>query len=617
MSAIASLHSAPAARLHAGEISARHGNSPMRSQLRERPESATLWLVFGTTARTQMDTDDRLPDDIDALRALIAAERAAHAAVVDERDTISIERDQLAARNAKIEAANARLDAANARLQQILAEIRRAHFGRKSERINDDQLALALEELETAHGKLDAEADKADPALKAARTRKRRASRNENLEHLPHEEVVIEPDSKRCPCCGGDLHQIGEDKSKRLDKVPASLRVIVTRRPKYACRACEKTGADEVAGIVQAPAPARLIEGGLPTEAMVADVVVSKHADHLPLYRQSQILARQGVTIERSTLAQWVGAAAAELQPLHDHLVKDLLASPKLFCDETRCPVLDPGRGKTKTGYMWAIARDDRPWRGGAEASGPPERRPPSPPAVAYTYAPGRGGEHAVKLLAGFSGILQVDGYSVYQQLAVPSRAGGPVTLAFCWAHVRRKFYEIYARGNAPIATEALARIKKLYDVEADIRGLPPQLRRALRQEHAKPVVEALKPWLEANLAQLSKGGKLAQAIRYGLNHWDGLVRYLEDGRIEIDSNTVERSIRGIALSRKNALFAGHDRGAEGWAMIASLLETCKLNAVDPLAWLTDVLTKLVNLLARLSHRRTDAVGLCGQACLS
>jgi transposase len=614
MSAMMSTHPAPAAQRRERKISARHGDSPVRSQLREPPESATLWLVFGTTARPQMDTDDRLPDDIDALRALIAAERAVHAAVVEERD-------QLTTRNTALEGANARLDAANARLQQILAEIRRAHFGRKSERIDDDQLALALEELETAHAKIDAETEQADPVLKAARTKQRRTSRNENLEHLPHEEVVIEPDSTSCPCCGGELHQIGEDKSKRLDRVPALLRVIVTRRPKYACRTCEKTGSDgadvdghpkrqrETAGIVQAPAPARLIAGGLPTEAMVADVVVSKHADHLPLYRQSQILARQGVAIERSTLAQWVGAAAAELQPLHDHLVKDLLASPKLFCDETRCPVLDPGRGKTKTGYLWALARDDRAWGGSAdacghperqptsaEASGPPERRQASPPAVAYTYAPGRGGEHAVKLLAGFSGILQVDGYSVYQQLAAPSRACGPVTLAFCWAHVRRKFYEIYARGNAPIATEALARIKTLYDVEADIRGLPPQIRRALRQEHAKPVVEALKPWLEASLAQLSKGSKLAQAIRYGLNHWDGLVRYLEDGRIEIDSNTVERSIRGIALSRKNALFAGHDKGAEGWAMIASLLETCKLNAVDPLAWLTDVLTKLVNL---------------------
>jgi transposase len=311
--------------------------------------------------------------------------------------------------------------------------------------------------------------------------------------------------------------------------------------------------------------------------------VVSKHADHLPLYRQSQILARHGVRIERSTLAQWVGAAAAELQPLHDHLLKTLKASPKLFCDETRCPVLDPGRGKTKTGFLWALARDDSPW-GGSD-----------PPAVAYAYAPGRGAEHAVRLVDGFSGILQVDGYAAYKRLSRPSRPGGPVMLAYCWSHVRRKFYAVYVGGNAPIATEALAHLKKLYDIEADIRGLPPEVRRGLRQKHAKPVIEALKPWLEENLSKVSKGGKLGEGIRYALNHWDGLVRYLDDGRIEIDSNTVERSIRGLALTRKNALFAGHDKGAEGWAMIASLLETCKLNAVDPLAWTTDVLTKFVN----------------------
>lgn len=257
-----------------------------------------------------------------------------------------------------------------------------------------------------------------------------------------------------------------DDVSKRLDKVPAMVRVIVTHRPKYACRTCEKTGADDVVGIIQAPAPARLIEGGLPTEAMVADVVVSKHADHLPLYRQSQILARSGVNIERSTLAQWVGAAAAELQPLHDHLLRQLKASPRLFCDETRCPVLDPGRGKTKTGFMWALARDDRPWGGGA-----------GPPTVAYSYAPGRGAEHAIKLLADFNGILQVDGYAVYKQLAAPSRAGGPVTLAYCWSYLRRKFYAVFVGGNAPIATEALARLKKLYEIEAGIRGLPPEVR--------------------------------------------------------------------------------------------------------------------------------------------
>jgi transposase len=537
----------------------RHDDSGARLMLHAPPESATLWLVLGKAGRAVADLSDTLPNEMNALRALILAERAAHAA----------ERDKLAARNERLEA--------------IIAEIRRAYFGRKSERITADQLSLALEELETSLAKAETEDEKADPALKTQRTRKRRASRNESLDHLPHEEVVIEPESTVCPCCGGELHVIGEDTSKRLDKVPAKVRVIVTKRPKYACRTCEKTGADEVAGIIQATAPARLIEGGLPTEAMVADVVVSKHADHLPLYRQSQILARHGVKIERSTLAQWVGAAAAELQPLHDHLIALLKASPKLFCDETRCPVLDPGRGKTKTGYIWAIARDDRPW-GGSD-----------PPAVAYSYAPGRGGEHAVKLLDGFHGILQVDGYSVYKKLAAPARPGGPVRLAYCWSHLRRQFYEVYVGGNAPIATEALARIKLLYDIEAEIRGTPPELRRAIRQQRSKPVVEALKPWLEASLAKVSKGSPLAEALGYGLNHWDGLCGYLDDGRIEIDSNTVERSIRGLALTRKNALFAGHDRGAEGWAMIASLLETCKLNRVDPLAWTTDVLTKLVN----------------------
>jgi transposase len=545
--------------------------------LRGGPESATTWLVFGNTARVMTEVSDILPDDVDALRAQLTAVLADHAAVVAERNTIRTERDQLEARNQ--------------RLESIIAEIRRAHFGRKSEKINDDQLQLVLEELETSLAKSEAEADKAeDEAEKAgkpantARRAKPRASRFPNLDHLPHVVEVIEPENKACPCCGGALHVIGEDVSKRLDVVPAQLRVIETHRPKFACRSCEKNGADNVAGVVQAPAPARLIVGGLPTEALVAHVVVSKHADHLPLYRQGQILARQGVEIERSTLAHWVGAAAAELQPLHDHLLRQLKASPKLFCDETRCPVLDPGRGKTKTGFMWSIARDDRPW-GGTD-----------PPAVAYTYAPGRGAVHAIKLLAGYSGILQVDGYSAYAALTNPSRDGGAVTLAFCWSHFRRRFYEVYVGGHAPIATEALARIKLLYDIEAEIRGLPPEMRKAVRQEKSKPVIEDMKLWLEKSLAKVSKGGRIADAIRYGLNHWDGLLRFLDDGRIEIDSNTVERSIRGIGLDRKNSLFAGHDLGAEGWAMHASLIETCKLSSVDPLAWMTDVLTKLVNL---------------------
>ncbi len=532
------------------------------------PDAAESAIVRAVT-----NTPTALPDDIDALKALILAERAAHAAahaaVLVERNTIAVERDLLSVRAEKLE--------------QIVAEMRRARFGRSSEKIDDDQLALALEALETEHAKVQAEAEKADPKLKTAATRQRRRSRTENFDHLPHEEVVIEPESKTCPCCNGALHMIGEDVSKRLDKQPAKLTVVVTKRPKLACRACEKTGADDVAGVIQAPAPARLIEGGLPTERLVADIVVSKFADHLPLYRQSQIMARSHVFIERSTLAHWVGAAAAELQPLHDWLVAELKKSPKLFCDETPCPVLDPGRGETKTGYMWALARDDRPWGGTL------------PPAVAYTYAPGRGAEHAVKLLIGFNGVLQVDGYSAYDQLARATRAGGPITLAFCWSHLRRKFYELYVGGNQPIATQALARIKELYRVEAEIRGLPPEVRRALRQQKAKPLVEALKPWLEQSLAKVSKGSKLAEALAYGLNQWNGLVRYLDDGRIEIDSNAVERSIRPLALTRKNALFAGHDMGAAGWATAATLIETCKLNDVDPLAWMTDVLEKLVN----------------------
>jgi transposase len=358
----------------------RHDDSACRSMLQGGSESVTTWLVFGNTARGMTDVSDILPDDVDALRAQLTTVLADHAAVVGERDTIRAEHDQLEARYQ--------------RLESILAEIRRAHFGRKSEKIDDNQLKLAsLAKSEAEADKAEHQAEKADkPARSRGGGKGRPRSRFPNLDHLPHVVEVIEPENKACPCCGGALHVIGEDVSKRLDVVPAQLRVIETPRPKFACRSCENNGADNVAGVVQAPAPARLIVGGLPTEALVAQVVVSKHADHLPLYRQGQILARQGVEIERSTLAHWVGTAAAELQPLHDHLLRQLKASPKLFCDETRCPVLDPGRGKTKTGFMWSIARDDRPW-GGTD-----------PPAVAYTYAPGRGAVHAIKLLAGYSG---------------------------------------------------------------------------------------------------------------------------------------------------------------------------------------------------------------------
>lgn len=518
----------------------------------------TTRMLLGMT-----DSPHPLPTDVDVLHALVVAERVGHAAVVVAHDAAVVERDRLGRQNDT--------------LRHIIKELQRARFGRSSEKLSEDQAQLAFEDIEVAVAKSEAEQEKTDDALKRARTTTRRGNRGALPAHLPRVDVVIEPEDKSCPCCGGALHVIGEDTSERLDKIPAVYQVIVTHRPKLGCRACTD-------GVVQAPAPARLIEGGLPTEAMVTDVVVSKYADHCPLYRQSQIIARQGINIDRSTLASWVGAASAELEPLFDHLVNQLKTSPKLFADETRCPVLDPGRGKTKTGYFWAIARDDRPW-GGSD-----------PPAVAYSYAPGRGAEHVIGLLAGFNGVLQVDGYAAYKQLTAATRAGGPITLAYCWSHLRRKFYEIAVGGNAPIAKEALARIGKLYEIEAEIGGLDPALRRALRQTKSKPLVDELKPWFEASLGRISKGSKLGEAIRYGLRHWDGLVRYLDDGRIEIDSNTVERSIRPIALSRKNALFAGHDQGAANWGIVASLIETCKLNAVDPHAWMSDTLTKLVNL---------------------
>jgi transposase len=364
--------------------------------------------------------------------------------------------------------------------------------------------------LETAIASGDAGVENADATLKRERSRQRRVNRGNLPPHLLREEVVVEPPSKTCPCCGGKLHLIGEGRSERLDKIPAKYRVIVTRRPKYACRTCERTGADEVAGIIKPAAPARLVEGGLPTEALVADVVVSKYAWHLPLYRQSQMMATEGIDIDRSTLAHWVGFAGFELRPVYERLVAILKSATKLFADETRCPVLDPGRGKTKTGYLSAIARDDRPW-GGTD-----------PPAVAYMSAPGRGGEHAIRHLAGFSGTLQVDGYVAYKHVTKSDRAGGPLVLANCWGHFRRMFYDIAKSGNAPIATEALQRIAALYAIEEEIRGQSADQRRTVRQARAKVLVDELEHWLKEQLARMSKGSTLADAIRYGLNH--GLV---------------------------------------------------------------------------------------------
>ena len=507
------------------------------------------------------DEQPSLPADADALRALVLSMMAEHDALTAERDALTVERDALLEHNE--------------RLHHLLLKLNRLQFGRKSERLPEDQRQLALEDLEQAIAKGDAESEKRDPELRKEGTAKRRASRGALPAHLPRIEITLMPDDTACPCCRAAMTMIGEDTSERLDVIPAQYRVIVTRRPKFACRACAGT-------VVQNPAPPRLIEGGIPTEALVANVAVARYADHQPLYRQAQMMARQGVILDRSTLASWMGYAAAEVVPVVARLREMVLASARVFADETVVPVLDPGRGRTKQGYFWAIARDDRPW-GGRD-----------PPAVVYTYAPGRAHQHAIALLGGYRGILQCDGYAAYKRLAGSARDDTAVTLAFCWSHVRRGFYDL-AKAKAPIATETLSRIAALYRIEAEIRGKSAEHRLAVRRTESRPLVNDLHAWLEVQLPKLPGRGPTAEAIRYALNHWDGLERFLEDGRIELDSNSVERAMRPIALSRKNSLFAGSDEGGVNWAALASLVETCKLNQVNPQVYFTDLLTRLVN----------------------
>lgn len=293
--------------------------------------------------------------------------------------------------------------------------------------------------------------------------------------------------------------------------------------------------------------------------------------------------------LDRSTLAHWAGYAAAELKPVWAHMRQHLLKASKLFVDETRAPVLDPGRGRTKSGYFWAIAQDDRGWAGA------------DPPAVVYTYAPGRGADHAIALLRDFSGVLQTDGYGAYKTLAARRN---DVVLAHCWSHARRKLFDLAKGGSAPIADQMLARIGKLYAVEADVRGQPPDLRREARQARSVPVLEKLKIQIDEQPRRLPGSSVAAETLRYIGSRWEGLTRFIDDGRIELDTNPVERAMRPIALNRKNALFAGSDEGAEHWAILATLIECCKLHGVNPATYLEDVLTRLVG--GHLNSRLDD-----------
>jgi transposase len=468
------------------------------------------------------------------------------------------------------------LHAENDKLRLLVQKLLRHQFGRRSEQLSPDQLQLGLEDLEQTIAANQAAQD----AIGAGAIRRPRAEqpgRNHGAlpAHLPRYEVVIDVEGRDCPCCGRALTPIGEVRTEQLDIVPAQLRVRVTRRPRYACRACEEA-------VVIAPAPDRPVDGGMPTEALIAHVVVSKFADAQPLYRQVQILGRQGVTLDRSTLANWVGRACWWLQPLYDLLVSTVLASPKVFADDTTLPVLEPGRGRTKTGRLWCYAVDDRPWCG------------PGHPVAVYAYSEDRKGERPAGHLTGFRGVLQVDGYGGFKRLA-GDRADGSVTLAFCWAHMRRKFYEFYVSTKSPLAAEVLGRIRELYAIEAVIRFHPAEHRRRVRGERSRPIVDALHRWLHDHVDRVSATSDLAKAIRYAIRHWPGLVVFLDDGRVEMDTNVVERAIRPSVLTRKNALFAGSDGGARHWAVAMTLIQTAKLNGIEPMAWLTDVLERIVS----------------------
>lgn len=528
-----------------------------------------------------------------AMIAELTAEVAKKDAVIVELDELVVEQagdlarldlsagdlDTLNARIARAQVRAAELADALAasedevkRVNDILAAFKRHMFGARAERIDPDQYQLVLEELTAALARAQTQVDAvAPPSDEQREKRRRRNNRGRLPAHLERIEQIVDVEDKQCGQCGTDLHVIGEDVTERLDVVPSIFRVLVTRRPRYGCRGCDQCG------VVQAQAPSFIVDQGIPTDRLVAQVMVARYADHLPLYRQAQIYARQGIELDRSTLADWVGRVAWYLAPLRDHILASLRSSVKLFADETVMPVLAPKTGKTKRGQLWAYARDDRPWGG------------LSPPAVAYMYATNRGSDRPIEHLAGFTGVLQVDGYAGYNRIG----GGNAVMLALCLSHARRKFYDF--RDKEPVAAEVLRRLGLVYKIEETLRGLPPEERLATRRELMAPIMAELREYLAGNRRRFSAKGKMAEGINYMLDRWDGLTRFLHNGRVELDTNVVERSIRPIALSRKNSLFAGSDDGAEHWAIIASLIETAKLNGVDPLAWMSATLTKLAN----------------------
>src|SRR5438477_6772631 len=491
---------------------------------------------------------DQLPDDPQALKQIIAA----------------MAQDAIAAQ------------AEIAKLRFQLARYRRAEFGRSSEKLahEAEQLELAIEALEADQAELLATASPSVATAIESAVEAQKPARRPLPEQLPREDILHAAPCT-CPNCGGALRRIGEDITETLDYVPGRFKVIRHIREKLSCRSCDT--------VVAAPAPDHAIARGRAGAGLLAHIVVSKYDDHLPLYRQAEIFAREGVNLETSTLSGWVGATAAALAPLIDALAADVMASNTLHVDDTPVPVLAPGTGKTKTGRLWVYVRDERPFAGD------------HPPAALFFYSPDRKGEHPRAHLKEFRGVIHADGYAGFNELFTGNRIGE----AACWAHVRRKFFDVHAANGSPTAKEALERIGKLYDIEKQINGLVPDHRRRERQQRSKPIAAALAAWADETRRKLSRKSELAAAFRYMRARWAALVRCFDDGRLALDNNPAERALRCVASGCNNYLLAGSGAGGRRAAAMYSLIESAKLSGLNPQHYLADVLARIADHPAR------------------
>ena len=491
-------------------------------------------------------------EDVATLRAALLAEQAAR-------------------RVAEQRASGA--EAIIAHLKLVISQMRHDRFGASSERGRKllDQLELQLEEAEAAATEDNSAVGAAPDPARPAPTR-RKPIRAPFPAHLPRERVVI-PGPASCPCCQGKLSKLGEDVTETLEIIPRRFKVIQTVRERFACRACE--------AITQVPAPFHVIPRGRAGPELLATILEAKFGQHLPLNRQSETFAREGIELDVSTLADWIGACTATLAPLVALIRAHVLAAERIHGDDTTVPVL--AKNKTSIGRLWTYVRDDRPFGG------------PAPPAALFHYSADRGGVHPARHLVGYSGILQADAYAGFNDLYHPGRQPAPITEAACWAHGRRKLFSLAEVGKAPIAAEAVRRIDAIFDAERELTGLPTAQRLAGRQRSVASLVAELESWMQAERGKLSRHSDVARAMDYMLKRWVAFSRFLDDGRICLTNNAAERALRGIAVGRKAWLFAGSDRGGERAAAIYTLIVTAKLNGLDPRAWLADVLRRIAD----------------------